>query len=128
MVASEYGVWTWDNDSQYGGSNNNLADVHGDSLYGWWPYRNIYTSTGGLTTDDDKRPWWAIDIGNNANYVINQGPGLKRTFGIVGVWHKDVGNTGAGAGKGVSWTPLGGTTSLWCGLRRHGDLTVSDDV
>jgi hypothetical protein len=132
---NDYGMWTWDNDDTYpaggghpaGTHNNNIGNVHGDSLYGWWPYRNLYTSTGGLTLNDDLRPWWAIDIGNNANYVINQGAGLKRTFGIVGVWHKDVGNTGAGAGKGVDWTPLAGSQSLWCGLRRHGDLTVSDD-
>jgi len=72
---------------------------------------------------------WAIDIGNNVNYTINQGAAHKRTFGVVGVWHVDVGNTGAGAGKGVGWTPLNGSTrSLWCGLRRHGDVTVSDPI
>src|SRR5262249_14958781 len=71
--------------------------------------------------------------GNSANYVINEGrshdfsvnmPG-NRTFGVVGVWHSDPGNTGAGAGKGVGWTPLTGTKSAWMGLRDHGDVTVS---
>jgi len=137
-ATADYGVWTWDNDNAYragppGPHNNNIGDVHGDSLYGWWPYRNLYTSTGGLTLPDDQRPWWGIDIGNNANYVINQGPGLKRTFGVVGVWHEDAGNTGGGAGKGVAWKGSdwpghADNNALWCGLRRHGDLTVIDAV
>src|SRR5215831_20387636 len=84
--------------------------------------------TGGLTLTDDQRPWWAIDLGNNANYVINQGAGHKRTFGVVGVWHRDPGNTGAGVGQGVGWIPLSGQYSAWCGLRHHGDVTAMDAV
>jgi len=91
------GLWSWD------------GPVHGDSLQGWWPVLGIMNSTGGFTLTDDQRPWWAIDIGNNANYAIAQGPGHKRTFGVVGVWHRDPGNSGAGVGQGVGWTPLSGS-------------------
>jgi hypothetical protein len=118
VAASQYGVWNWDD-----GIAGNIAQVHGDSLFGWWPSRDLYTSTGGLTLPDDQRPWWAIDIGNNANYVINQGAGLKRTYGIVGVWHVDNGSVGGG---GVTWAPLGGSFSLWCGLRRADDAAFAD--
>src|SRR5262249_41367528 len=62
------------------------------------------------------------------NYVINQGAGHKRTFGVVGVWHRDPGNTGAGVGRGVGWIPLSGQYSAWCGLRHHGDVTAMDAV
>jgi hypothetical protein len=42
---NDYGMWTWDNDDTYpaggghpaGTHNNNIGNVHGDSLYGWWP-------------------------------------------------------------------------------------------
>ena len=59
--------------------------VGGDSLQGWWPVRARYTSAGGLTLDDWRRPWWALDYGNQANYVVNQGRDHPRTFGVVGV-------------------------------------------
>ena len=36
--------------------------VNGDSLQGWWPIRNAYTSTGGLTRTDRNRAWWANDV------------------------------------------------------------------
>jgi hypothetical protein len=117
------GSWTWD------------SPVHGDSLQGWWPIRQTHTNVSGPTLADYQRPWWAIEAGNQANYVINQRRNLadpsapgNRTFGVVGVWHSDPGNSGAGAGKGVGWTPLGGARSAWMGLRRHGDLTVSDPI
>jgi len=41
----------------------------GDSLAGWWPMRRTYSSTGSLTLTDDNRPWWALDHGNQVNYV-----------------------------------------------------------
>src|SRR3989442_8293666 len=84
---SDTGYWTWD------------TPIHGDSLQGWWPVRNLYTSTGNLTLPDDQRPWWAVDIGNQISYVINQGgdgtgqthPGVsyRRTFGVTSAWHVD---------------------------------------
>jgi hypothetical protein len=110
------GMWDWE------------SPVHGDSLQGWWPVLAIMSGTGGLTLTDDQRPWWAIDIGNNVNEVLSAAPGHRRSFGVAGVWHRDPGNTGAGVGQGVGWTPLSGSYSAWCGLRRHGDLTAMDPV
>jgi hypothetical protein len=78
-----------------------------------------------MSLADQSRPWWALDYGNQANYVINQGPGHRRTFGVVGVWHRDNGIAGGG---GVTWSPLAGSASAWCGLRRHGDNTFVDPV
>jgi hypothetical protein len=94
-----------------------------------WPFTEI----PGLS--DDQRPWFCLDYGNFTNYVINQGTALKRTFGIVGAWHRDPGSTVPGPGTaGVGWSPSGsassigtsGSFSAWCGLRAHGDLTVQD--
>ena len=117
------GSWTFEN------------PVHGDSLLGWWPFRHPHTNASSSTRVDFNRPWWAIEAGNSANYVINErrdssdpaAPG-NRTFGVVGVWHSDPGNAGAGIGQGVSWVPLSGTRSAWMGLRRHGDATVTDPL
>ena len=106
-------------------------NVHGDSLQGWWPYRFRMIGTGGLTLPDVQRPWKALDYGNNANYSGPFGAsagGSKRTFGVVGVWHVDSGNTAAGAGQGVGWEPLAGTGSAWMGLRRHGDVSHAEDA
>ena len=103
------GVWNWE------------TPVHGDSLQGWWPLINLYASTGGQTRTDRNRPWWALDIGNMANYRINQANG--RTFGVVGVWHRDGGSlTPAPAGlPSPEWTPAQGSHAAWMGLRAHGD-------
>ncbi len=118
---ADYGYWSFDNDPLH----DNIAEVHGDSLFGWWPNRFVYPSTGGLTLTDDNRPWWAMDGGNNANYVMNMGAAHKRTWGVVGVWHRDNGSV---SGGGVTWSPLSGTHSLWCGLRRDGDLSFVDPL
>jgi len=121
---ADYAQWTFDGPS-------NITELHGDSLMGWWPYRNIYTSTGGLTLPDDQRPWWAIDVGNNANYKI--GVGNFRTFGVVGVWHVENGSaTVSGSLPAPSWNTsdwgaAANGNALWCGLRVHGDLSFSDD-
>src|SRR5262249_35316416 len=104
--------WDWD---------NSVGIQAADSLHGWWPVHRQYNSTGGLTLSDDQRPWWAIDHGNEINYVISQQSSAKRTFGIVGLWHGD-------PGTGLRWSPISGAKSAWCGLRQHGDLTVSDLV
>jgi hypothetical protein len=136
------GMWDWE--GPYG-------DVKGDSLQGWTPYRHAMGGTGGLTIDDRNRPWRCLDYGNNASGVI---PGSTRTYGVVGVWHVDAGNTqavpssvdygGTGTGLlapdpvlgvgGVNWAPLhddgsvAGVGSAWMGLRRHGDNTHVDAV
>lgn len=108
--------WDWD---------NSVGIQAADSLQGWWPLHRQYNSAGGLTLTDDNRPWWAIDHGNIANYVLSQQSSAKRTFGVVGIWHADAGNT---AGNAVKWSPLSGTKSAWCGLRQHGDNTHIDAV
>ncbi len=124
------GNWQWDQS----------ASTHGDSLMGWWPFRSNHTNASGTTRTDVNRAWWAIEMGNTANYVINQGAGFKRTFGVVGVWHRDPGNTATVADPnpsdpyafpadgGVKWAPLAGSYSAWMGLRNHGDATVVDPV
>jgi hypothetical protein len=114
--AANNALWDWD---------NSVGTQAPDSLEGWWPVRRQYNSTGGLTLPDNQRPWWAVDHGNLANYVISQQASAKRTFGVVGIWHADPGNT---AGVAVPWTPLSGTRSAWCGLRQHGDQSVKDAV
>jgi hypothetical protein len=100
--------------------------VHGDSLQGWWPVINLNASTGGQTRTDRNRPWWALDFGNMANYVINQANG--RTFGVTGVWHRDGGSL-APAPAGLptpGWAPAQGNFAAWMGLRAHGDNTYLD--
>jgi hypothetical protein len=114
--AATNAFWGWD---------NSVGIQAADSLNGWWPIRRQYNKSGGLTLTDDQRPWWAIDHGNLANYVISQQSSAKRTFGVVGIWHADAGKNG---GVAVHWTPLSGTKSAWCGLREHGDQSVKDAV
>src|SRR5215510_12480367 len=71
------------------------------------------------------------------NYVINQGAGPMRTFGVVGVWHRDPGSAVPGPGtQGVAWSASGsassvgtsGSFSAWCGLRAENDLTARDQA
>lgn len=106
---------------------------NGDSLQGWFPVRDLYTSTGGILLSDRNRPWWCNDLGNTANYAGYSGPagptGQKRTFGVVGVWHVDGGSGQAsnGAPAAPAWAPLAGTRSAWMGLRGHGDTSGAID-
>jgi hypothetical protein len=69
-----------------------------------------------------------LDHGNGGNYVLSQHAAAKRTFGVVGYWHADPGKPASGPSRGVLWSPISGTRSAWCGLRQHGDVTVSDAV
>ena len=104
-----------------------------DSLMGWWPAARPYQTPSNMT-DDRRRGHYGFDYGNQGNYVINQGS-PKRTFGVVGYWHRDRGNqvsafddTGTVVpGPNVEWAPLSGEASAWCGLRAHGDLSHVDD-
>jgi hypothetical protein len=108
------GVWDWE------------TTVHADSLQGWWPLLNTWAVTGGQTRGDRNRAWWALDFGNMANYRINQANG--RTFGVIGVWHRDGGSL-APAPAGLpspEWTPAQGSHAAWMGLRAHGDATYTD--
>jgi hypothetical protein len=114
-----------------------------DSLQGWWPLARPFQSAGASDFPDYRRAFFAHDYGNQANYVINQG--LKRTFGVVGVWHRDEGDNAVLSGTNViggtnpvnvSWDPteLGATDDdgnpntavAWMGIRSHGDLTHND--
>jgi hypothetical protein len=126
------GVWDWE------------QPIHADSLQGWWPLIQLYASTGGITVPDYNRPWWALDFGNMANYRINQANG--RTFGVIGVWHRDGGSLAPGpvvpcngssdlicAGGTINlpdpaWTPPSNQNAAWMGLRAHGDNTYRDAI
>src|SRR5262245_27243895 len=110
-----------------------------DSLQGWWPIFRAYQS-GGTMFPDYRRAFFGLDHGNQANYVINQGS-PKRTFGVVGLWHRDKGNSAFAPGdtvaghnvQAVKWAPTevggaGSTASAWMGLRSAGDLSAVDLV
>src|SRR5262245_12662817 len=120
--ASYNGVWDWDH----------FQPAELDSLMGWWPLARPYQ--GADRTDDRVRPFYGLDYGNSGNYVINQG--LKRTFGVTGYWHRDVGrnsqplpDTGSViSGPNVEWKPISGGASAWCGLRAQGDMTHVDPI
>jgi hypothetical protein len=105
------GIWTFD------------APVHGDSLQGWWPVP--FPSFGDCPTSDRERAWCAADQGNAVNGVLAAAPEHRRSTGVVGVWHVD---RGRDEGSGVTWAPLAGSGSAWCGLRRHGDLSEMDPI
>jgi flagellar hook capping protein FlgD len=118
------GYWDWDH------------PVHGDSLQGWWPMRHNYTGFFVENLSDVWRPWHAVDIGNSISYVINQGPGHRRTYGVTSAWHGDPGINAKVTDPGHSdvnplpprWTPIAGSRSAWCGLRAHGDVTELDGL
>jgi hypothetical protein len=119
------GIWDFEPDG--------ATYINGDSLQGWWSMRNLYNGIGGQTRTDRNRPWWAIDIGNAANYVPlsrrvwPSGEYVGKSFGVNGVWHRDGGaNEGTGTLPRPSWTPLGGSFSAWMGLRVHGDVVERD--
>jgi hypothetical protein len=119
---ADTGYWDWEH------------PVHGDSLQGWWPVRNTYSSFFIANLPDNQRPWHAVDIGNTISYVISQGPPYQRTYGVTSAWHADPGVTAKIPDpaqsdvnpKAPRWTPLAGGMSAWCGLRAHGDVTAMD--
>jgi hypothetical protein len=108
-----------------------------DTLQGWWPIARPYQYEISGNTNDKARAFWGLNYGNNGNYVINQGPGYKRTFGVTGYWHRDAGNGAPPAyapnppgthGPNVEWAPIGGTQSAWCGLRANDDFNAVDPI
>jgi len=121
-AAENSGLWDWDH----------MAPGEADSLQGWWPMRRVYSITGGLTLADTDRPWWAVDIGNQGNYVLNSNNGSTR--GVLSYWHVDGGSVATQVripGTNplpMTWAPLDGNGSAWCGLRAHGDMTYVDPV
>jgi hypothetical protein len=116
--AGQGGMWDFE---KTGG-----VHINGDSMQGWWSDRQLMTGTGGQTRADWDRPWWALEIGNDANF---RQPGSSRTYGVIGVWHRDdAGAPSDGGPNGPTWTPIGGGFSAWMGLRRHGDNRFVDPI
>ena len=116
-------MWNWDPAGEAGPNGY----INGDSLQGWWPLRMQWRYLIDTTQPDYNLPGAAIDFGNLTNYYPVHG----RTFGVVGVWHRDQGGdpTGVAVGSnGVTWVPLQGTRSAWCGLRGHADATAPVDA
>ena len=100
-----------------------------DTLQGWWPIAMPFASVGPSDKNDCERPWFGLDYGNQGNYSIPQG--VKRSFGVTGYWHADNGTSLTSSIAGTNpvapgWAPIGGSKSMWCGLRSHGDLTALD--
>ena len=102
----------WDFDTYDGGTI--------DSMQGWVPTVTPNNRTSG-TLADHLRPWNCLDWGNR----LNAPPVQSRTIGIIGVWHVD---NGAMPTTPLSWTPLAGTRSAWCGLRAGNDFSVVDPI
>jgi hypothetical protein len=125
--------------------------IEADSLMGWWPLARPFQSGDAVNVNDNVRPFYGLDYGNQGNYVINEGSAAnvtdaagvhKRTFGVTGYWHRDVGKNsaplpdtglavgtpGAQPGPNPEWLPIGGTASAWCGLRAQGDATHLDPI
>jgi hypothetical protein len=139
----------WDFDRFQGQFSPGGAET--DSLQGWWPVARAYQS-GATTFGDYARSFQGFDYGNNVNYVINQGS-PKRTFGVVGLWHRDRGNITYAAADTVEdkdpiaagvqdnitnvqpvlWSPTevggaGSTASAWMGMRSNGDNSHVDAI
>ena len=85
------GLWTFDH------------PVHGDSLQGWWPVRELDTNVSGATRRGHQ-PRVVGDRGRQPGELRDQRRARRlgihvrheagdRTFGVVGVWHSDPGNT-----------------------------------
>src|SRR5438132_4959968 len=118
-LSSLHALWTW----------NDFSPGENDSLQGWWPIRLADEYAGGLSVPDYSRPSWALDYGNQANYVLNSRH-QNRTFGVVGIWHADGGSTVSSGipGADPTWTPISGTASAWCGLRAGRDVSYTDPI
>jgi hypothetical protein len=108
-----------------------------DSLQGWWPVNAPYGSIGPTDLDDIFRPWFCLDYGNIGNYAPVSN--THRTFGVTGYWHADGGSGQAPVVSvdpsaadhnpaSLTWAPIAGTKSAWCGLRSHGDIAVVDPI
>jgi len=116
--AGQGGMWDFE--------KTGASHINGDSMQGWWSDRQLMTGTGGLTLPDWQRPWWANEIGNDANF---RQPGSTRTYGVIGVWHRDdAGAPSDGGPNGPTWAPIGGSFSAWMGLRRQNDNRFVDAV
>lgn len=110
-------IWTFED----------LTNAHGDSLMGWWPTNDRAGVLGASLTDDHLYAYSCMDFGNETSN-INLGAlagSQRRSWGFPGAWHSDPGKNAVG-GIGVTWTPISGNKTAWCGLREHGDNSVVD--
>jgi len=89
----------------------------GDSLQGWMAYNCQYISTAGQTLNDWQRPWWSLDYGNSINAAPAGHKG--RTWGVVGVWHRDDAGAAVGANR-PDGTPHAFGTEWAGGTGQHG--------
>ncbi len=104
----------------------NLTNAHGDSLMGWWPTNDRAGVLGSALTDDHDYAYSCLAFGNETNNVnLGVSANQRRTKGIIGAWHADPGIL-APSGHAVTWSPIAGGKSAWCGLRVHGDMSVID--
>ena len=103
-----------------------------DSLQGWVPYAlPIPNPPAASNIADNLRPEACLDWGNR----MNAGPIQGHTPGVVSAWHADNGVypvypvvPATDGSRTVSWTPLAGSMSAWCGLRAGDDFSVVDAV
>ena len=119
-------MWQWDP------AEAGNTFINGDSLEGWWPIRLQWRYLLDTTQPDFNLPGAAVDFGNLTNYYPVHG----RTTGVIGVWHHDQGGDPTGTGTAlngapsnhVTWVPLQGQYSAWCGLREHLDVSQADAI
>src|SRR5262245_29872987 len=123
------GTWDWDRFAD--------ATDAADSLQGWWPVNAPFGSIGPTDFDDIQRPFFCLDYGNIGNYYPLGS--THKTFGVTGYWHADGGSAQAPVKSGdpsaadhnptpLTWAPIAGNKSAWCGLRSHGDIAVTDPI
>src|SRR5258705_532913 len=121
-------MWNWDPAGEPGPNGY----INGDSLQGWGPGLLPWRYLMDPKPPDYVLPSASADYGNLTNYYPVNG----RTFGVVGAWHRDQGGDPTGLGtaldgqpsNGVTWRPLAGQHSAWCGLRGHADATEPVDA
>jgi hypothetical protein len=104
-----------------------------DTLQGWWSVSQPHASIGGFVGNDREKRWFmCFDFGNNGNHRSSDHGG-KKNYGVISYWHVDNGSTLGSTVANTNplapgWAPIAGAGSAWCGLRGHGDLTVSDPI
>jgi hypothetical protein len=90
----------------------------------WWPLTNLYVPA----VRPERRNAVVGDRHGEHRELPDQ-PGERRTFGVVGVWHRDGGVQPALAPRlAPGWTPAQGNWAAWMGLRAAGDLAHLDPI
>lgn len=106
-----------------------------DTLMGWWSLSCPYQSISGFVGPDRTKRWFfCFDYGNVGNHHSSD-QGGKSTFGVTSYWHVDAGSNQAPVNAdanvnpaALTWLPIAGAGSAWCGLRAHGDVAYTDAV